>query len=121
MAYSVLDVPLHPYSLGDELQSLEPYRSPCCLPVDGPAALTQSWVPGSVPSGSFPSLFCGEPMGTGATYSATASWVTLVVLSPISPRKKFGTLVDTFTRSRLGLGSWVTVMVEPAAPVPPVV
>ena len=121
MAYSVLDEPLQPNSRGDELHSLEPYRSPCCLPVDGPVALTQSWVPGSVPSGSLPSLFCGEPIGTGATYSATDSWLTRVERSPMRPRKKLGTSVDTLTRSRFGLGSWVTVMVDPDAPLPPVV
>ena len=72
---------------------------------------THSCVPGSTASGSLPSLFCGDPIGTGATYSATASRVMRTSSMPISPRKNVGTSVVTLTRSRLGLGSWVTATV----------
>ena len=76
----------------------------------GAATLIQNWGVFWLRAGSLPSLFSGEPMGTGATYSATASRCMRILSMPIRPRKYDGTSAVTLTRSRLGLASWVTAM-----------
>ena len=78
---------------------------------------THIWVPGSVFSGSLPSLFSGDPMGTGATYSPTASRVSVTSSTPSSCTKYDGTVAVSRTRRRFGLGSWEMTAVA-LAPVP---
>jgi 7-cyano-7-deazaguanine synthase in queuosine biosynthesis len=87
------------------------FATPETLVELGAATLIQNCGVFWLRAGSLPSLFSGEPMGTGATYSATASRCMRILSMPIRPRKYDGTSAVTLTRSRLGLASWVTAMV----------